>query len=324
MEWDTVGWPSKPQNSVQTRYLRLKRVGCGTRWWRAWQRVTSFAYDSSVDPWRCLCCEDATSSVHLLFESFPFFPPSRMQIRHRAMTGKWVAGWTGGWLGGGPGSWVFLFLDWCVGMQIRNRRRGTVYFSRDLLVSQKENKKLQWKMAATNQEMHPFFFQCFKNKKEWPYRKCPLSFFFSWHHRGGSGTVTVETNSAYKFIFFLSQKVAVKRGEIQILRRFSDGELVTLDSWKKGLRGSVWLMIDERWPKSLIQNNSFFFNIYMYIKRQQLRKIRTGSQSVKLMNYENVRRNSLQVRLDFNQSWPPWVALAGDGGFYWVLSLGFY
>lgn len=101
MEWDTVGWPSKPQNSVQTRYLRLKRVGCGTRWWRAWQRVTSFAYDSSVDPWRCLCCEDATSSVHLLFESFPFFPPSRMQIRHRAMTGKWVAGWTGGWLGGG-------------------------------------------------------------------------------------------------------------------------------------------------------------------------------------------------------------------------------
>ena len=62
----------------------------------------------------------------------------------------------------------------------------------------------------------------------------------------------------------------------------------------------------------------------MYIKRQQLRKIRTGSQSVKLMNYENVRRNSLQVRLDFNQSWPPWVALAGDGGFYWVLSLGFY
>ena len=152
----------------------------------------------------------------------------------------------------------------------------------------------------------------------------PPLLFFSWHHRGGSGTVTVETNSAYKFIFFLSQKVAVKRGEIQILRRFSDGELVTLDSWKKGLRGSVWLMIDERWPKSLIQNNSFFFNIYMYIKRQQLRKIRTGSQSVKLMNYKNVRRNSLQVRLDFNQSWPPWVALAGDGGFYWVLSLGFY
>ena len=252
---------------------------------------------------------------------FPALPHANSSPRHDGKVGGWVDGWV---VGGGPCSWVFLFLDWCVGMQIRNRRRGTVYFSRDLLVSQKENKKLQWKMAATNQEMHPFFFQCFKNKKEWPYRKCPLS-FFSWHHRGGSGTVTVETNSAYKFIFFLSQKVAVKRGEIQILRRFSDGELVTLDSWKKGLRGSVWLMIDERWPKSLIQNNSFFFvNIYMYIKRQQLRKIRTGSQSVKLMNYENVRRNSLQVRLDFNQSWPPWVALAGDGGFYWVLSLGFY
>ena len=105
---------------------------------------------------------------------FPALPHANSSPRHDGKVGGWVDGWV---VGGGPCSWVFLFLDWCVGMQIRNRRRGTVYFSRDLLVSQKENKKLQWKMAATNQEMHPFFFNVSKIKKNDPIENAPSLFF---------------------------------------------------------------------------------------------------------------------------------------------------